>query len=99
MDTHYIAQLLLSVAIFAPGVILLAGLAFVGLLMLLERTLLGAKTDQPAAQTEATVGPNGAGNPSAARIVAALKDAIEADGKPAETAQPVELRSTHKGRK
>ena len=41
MDTHFLSQLVFSILILAPGVVLLAGLAFLGLLMLLEKALFG----------------------------------------------------------
>ncbi len=72
MDTAYFGQLLLSLVFFTPGVVLFAGLALVGVLMVLEKTALRA-------QPLRSVGPQGrlsAVNPGPGPIVHAFKDSI-----------------------
>jgi hypothetical protein len=73
MDTNYTTQLFTSILIFAPGVLLLAGLALVGILMAFEKTVLRGEHDvvQPL-HTAMTVLPQTT-NPAPGRIVAALK--------------------------
>ncbi len=63
MDTNYTSQLFLSILFFAPGALLLAGLAFVGILMAIEKAF------QPLNATMADL----ARNPAPGRIVATLK--------------------------
>ncbi len=63
MDTNYTTQLFTSILFFAPGALLLAGLAFVGILMAFEKAL----QPQDMATTDL------AANPAPGRIVAALK--------------------------
>ncbi len=82
MDTTYTTQLLLTALFFAPGVILFAGLAFVGLLMGLEK-LFGQRADGLQPLTTAAVEFAATGNPAPGRIVQALKTAMAQD-----TAQP-----------
>lgn len=77
MDTTYISQLFLSMLIFAPGVILFVGLAFVGLLMVLERTVFSG---QDAAMPRTPVQPVDvapAANPGPGRIVDAIKQGAQ----------------------
>ena len=80
MDTNFATQLTLSILFLAPGVMLLAGLAFVGLLMLLEKTVLGhadlALTQGPALDALPTT------NPAAGRIVDGLKAAVAQQTEP-----------------
>ena len=73
MDTNYTTQLFTSILFFAPGALLLAGLAFVGILMAFEklfdrneRTLIQPLNTQNANLTRTT-------NPAPGRIVATLK--------------------------
>lgn len=73
MDTTYMSQLMLSIAIFAPGLILLAGLGFVGLMMLLERTVLRGKVEPVVPQQQDVV----AGNPEPGPVVQGLKDSLQ----------------------
>ena len=72
MDTTYFGQLLLSLVFFTPGLVLFAGLALVGVLMVLENTALRA-------QPLRSVGPQGrlpAANPGPGPIVHAFKASI-----------------------
>ncbi|OIP30910.1 MAG: hypothetical protein AUK47_23800 [Deltaproteobacteria bacterium CG2_30_63_29] len=70
MDSAYFGQMLLSIAIFAPGLILLAVFGFIGVALLLEKAgVLGAKNEEPV---------EGA-NPAAAEVVANLNEAVEAE--------------------
>lgn len=79
MDSSYMTQLFVSMAIFAPGIILLAGLAFVGLLMLLEKTgIFGAAT--PKLQQPVVTPDNATANPAPGPVVAGLKGAVSAAG-------------------
>lgn len=45
METSYTTQLMLSMLFFAPGIILFAGLAFVGVLMVVEKTFFQPPSD------------------------------------------------------
>lgn len=76
MDTNYTTQLFLSMLFFAPGVILFVGLAFVGILMVLEKTVF--KTETNAVLTPATeVDLVEAANPAPGAIVTALKESTK----------------------
>ena len=80
MDSNFTTQLTLSMLFFAPGVLLLAGLAFVGLLMLLEKTVFAktAMTGMTAPQAKVTAD----ANPAPGEIVEGLKTAIAKEGAP-----------------
>ncbi len=74
----YIGKLLLSVLIFAPGLILLTMAVLVGVLMLVEKAgLFGArkKTVETVLEVEAGAAP--AINPQAGEIVSELKRSVE----------------------
>lgn len=73
MDS-YLSQLMLSIAIFAPGLMLLAGLAFVGLLVAAEK-LLTRNAKQPPASAATPMAAHLAHNPPAGPGIAALKRA------------------------
>ena len=45
MDSNFATQLFFSILFFAPGIILFAGLAFVGVLMLLEKTVFKGQSN------------------------------------------------------
>ena len=77
MDTNFATQLTLSMLFFAPGILLLAGLAFVGLLMLLEKTVFG-HADLALAQGPAV----DAANPAPGHIVEGLKGATAQQAEP-----------------
>ena len=77
MDTNFASQFALSILFFAPGVLLLAGLAFVGLLMLLEKTVLG-RAELSVAQGPAV----DVANPAPGRIVEGLKGATAQQAEP-----------------
>ena len=81
MDTNFATQLTLSILFFAPGVALLAGLAFVGLLMLLEKTVLG-RGDSALAQGPTLDAELPIANPAPGRIVAGLKAAVAQEMQP-----------------
>ena len=74
MDTNYMSELVLSVLIFAPGVVLLSICAFVGGLVLLEKAgVLGAAQEQEqTAEVHAAASPN----PPAGQVIAGLEQAI-----------------------
>ncbi len=72
MDTNYTTQLFLSMLFFAPGVILFVGLAFVGLLMGLEKAF-GHRQDALALAPAAAIDFAAPGNPAPGRIVNSLK--------------------------
>lgn len=82
MDSNFTTQLTLSMLFFAPGVLLLAGLAFVGLLMLLEKTVFAKNAATGMTDAKATL-PTDA-NPAPGQIVDGLKTAIAKEGAPAE---------------
>lgn len=99
MDTNFIGQLLLSMTIFAPGLVMLAGLAFIGMLMLLEKTVLRGKPElTAAAKGLAAAQHQAACNPGPDRIVAGLKDAVAQQANPVEAEKPADLRTTKGGR-
>ncbi len=75
MDTNYTAQLVLSMLFFAPGIILFVGLAFVGVLMVIEKTAFRANTTANLTQQPLDL-PQTA-NPAPGAIVNALKDATQ----------------------
>jgi len=70
MDTSFTSHLILSIVLFAPGLVLLASLAFVGLLMLLEKTVL-SKNNIPQGDLRLV------DNPTPGPIVTGLQDAIQ----------------------
>ena len=77
MDTAYMSELMMSVLIFAPGVVLLSICAFVGGLVLLEKAgVLGAAQRQTeAVEVHAAASPN----PPAGLVIANLQQAIADD--------------------
>lgn len=77
MDTGYMSELMMSVLIFAPGVVLLSICAFVGGLVLLEKAgVLGAAQEQvQPAEVQAAASPN----PPAGQVIAGLEQAIAED--------------------
>ena len=94
MDWSYMGEVALSAFIFAPGLILLAVLLFVGVLMILEKAgifELFVKGEGTAAVATAS-GEAGA-NPAPEAIVGALKEAIatEAQGETAEEGKVREI--------
>jgi len=80
MDSNFTTQLTLSMLFFAPGVLLLAGLAFVGLLMLLEKTVFANRTATGMTTPQGKVATDA--NPAPGEIVEGLKSAIAQEGAP-----------------
>ncbi len=78
MDTTYTSQLFLSILFFAPGIILFASLAFVGVLMILEKTVFSAQKDVALANVAKPLDIPVAANPQPGAIVAALKESVQA---------------------
>ena len=78
MDTNYTTQLFLSMLFFAPGVILFVGLAFVGLLMMLEKTVLRGKADNAATKPQQPIELAQTANPAPGAIVNALQESVAA---------------------
>ncbi len=78
MDTNFTSQLLLSILFFAPGLVVFAGLAFVGLLMLLEKTLANHEPALVLLPAQAAADFALSGNPAPGRIVTALKQGMSA---------------------
>jgi len=76
MDTNFATQLTLSILTLAPGVALLAGLAFVGLLMLIEKTVLRSQAVSLVVPAHSVQAP-AAQNPGPGRIVAELRAAVQ----------------------
>ncbi len=91
MDS-FLPQLMLSIAIFAPGVILLAGLAFVGLLIAVEHLVARSRNSLVAHAALAPTTKEPALNPQAGPVVAELLRAAQqaaVSAEPtAEAAQP-----------
>lgn len=78
MDWEYVGKLLLSVLIFAPGLILLAMALLIGFLMILEKVgLFGARKRREEAAGTADALSAQAVNPPAGRIVSELKRTLE----------------------
>ncbi len=75
MDTNFTTQLALSMLFFAPGILLFAGLAFVGVLMILEKTVFQGQAKQVLTATKLNLELPAATNPVPGPIVTALKDA------------------------
>lgn len=75
---EYIGKLLLSVLIFAPGLILLTMAVLVGVLMLVEKAgLFGARKSAVEIAPELEIGAASAINPPAGDIVSELKRSVE----------------------
>ena len=77
MDTHYTSQLLISILFFAPGLVLLVGVAFVAMAGLLEKFLVPAQPALVTAHLHGDVAQSG--NPAPGRIVASLKETMQED--------------------
>ncbi len=75
METNYTTQLALSILFFAPGIILFAGLAFVGVLMILEKTVFQAQATNVLTNGGLHIELPANANPAPGAIVTALKDA------------------------
>ena len=75
MDTSYTTQLALSMLFFAPGIILFAGLAIVGVLMVLEKTVFQAGAANVLTNGNLNLELPASANPAPGVIVTALKDA------------------------
>ncbi len=83
MDTHFTSQLFLSILFFAPGMVLFAGVAFVGGLMLLEKAFDHTDTELELVVPQGAVDFAATGNPGPGRIVNALKTSMnQTDKKP-----------------
>ncbi len=76
METSYTTQLALSMLFFAPGIVLFVGLAFVGVLMFLEKTVFAAKADV-LVDTKQNIELAAAANPAPGPIVTALKESVK----------------------
>lgn len=72
MESSYTGQLLLSIIFFAPGLVILAGLAFVGLLMAIEK-IVSPKSLQ--ATTASTLSGTASGH-----VVASLAESVASEG-------------------
>lgn len=80
MDIAYMGKLMLSAAIFAPGLILFAALLFVGLIMVAEKSgVLAVVQGQKAVTPPALGGVDDAREPGP--IVSALNETIAAEKK------------------
>jgi len=80
MDWTYMGKLMLSVAIFAPGLIILSVLLFVGILMAFEKMgIFAVLTKSGKIHGGAPVVKGDAGTPPGP-IVAALKESLDAEG-------------------
>jgi len=72
MDSAYMGKLLLSMLFFAPGVIILVGALFVGLLMMLEKFGVLSRGSKATDVQDAS-----AVNPPKGQIVAELESSLE----------------------
>ena len=80
MEWDYIGKLLLSVLIFAPGLILLTMALLIGFLMLLEKVgVFGARRQPAGAPAVVEAGAAHPANPPAGQIVSELKRSVEGD--------------------
>lgn len=78
MGWEYIGKLLLSILIFAPGLILLTMAVLIGFLMALEKLgVFRARKRIGETITEAEAQAAQATNPAPGRIVAELKESVE----------------------
>ena len=77
MDTNYTTQLFVSILFFAPGVLIFAGLAFVGILMALEKTFFRTEDQAVKPLDATTVNLTNQANPEPGRIVATLKQGAQ----------------------
>ena len=86
MDMGYMSELLTSVMIFAPGVVLLSICLFVGVLVLLEKAgVFGAMSEETVEATEVTA----QANPPAGQVIAGLETAIADEAGQSEAAKAV----------
>lgn len=77
MDYDYMGQLVLSVLIFAPGVVLLAMCAFIGVLVMLEKSgLFGLVAKEEEELFDMQQAAELAANPPEGDVVAGLDQAI-----------------------
>jgi hypothetical protein len=77
MDTNYTTQLFVSILFFAPGVLLFAGLAFVGILMALEKTFFSGDNQVVKPLGVKGVDLTTTANPAPGRLVATLKEGAQ----------------------
>jgi len=91
VELSYTSQLLLSIAIFAPGLVLLAGLAFVGILMVAERLLAARAPAAPVAVDTATP----VANPAAGPVVEALRASLAKPDAAADDSADQQARRAH----
>lgn len=76
MDSSFATHLFFSILFFAPGVILFAGLAFVGVLMILEKTVFTAQQIIAVAEPQKPLDLQPTANPAPGPIVQALKQSV-----------------------
>ena len=77
MDSNFATQLFFSILFFAPGIILFAGLAFVGVLMLLEKTVFKGQSNLAVTNVAKPLDIPVAANPAPGPIVHALKEGVK----------------------
>jgi len=95
MDMDYFGRLFLSIVVFAPGLILLTVLVFVGLLMAAERLGLFGQAAKKAVMKPTRMVE--ASNPAPGSVVDGVTDAILADStEDAETGSPRASEQTRK---
>lgn len=99
MDLEYMGRLMLSCAIFAPGLILLAFLSFLGLIMLAEKANMFRKSRRVELGANALVSGATARNPTPGRIAAALTEAIASEAAEGENAPGTDSEKVHNLRK
>jgi len=78
MDSSFMGEMVVSMLIFAPGLILLTVLAVVGVLMILEKTGVFSAIVEKKQAAVAMAG-EGASNPAPSKVVSGLKGAIESE--------------------
>ena len=77
MDTNFTSQLALSLLFFAPGIVLFVGLAFVGMLMLLEKTVFKGQSLVNTTNVQKPLEMPQAVNPAPGKIVDGLKESVK----------------------
>jgi len=92
MDLAFMGRLLLSAAIFAPGLILLTFLLFVGVVMLAEKANLLRRTNADIEELRArVVSTDAVKNPAPGSITAGLTEALaEEEAETGEASGPTE---------
>ncbi len=95
MQANFFSQLFLSIAVFAPGLILLATLAVLGGLMLVERWLQRRSESSNTATPMPELSVHAPQNPLPGRVVADLRSSAAQRQQAAQTAEPAVRRAAN----